>query len=80
MNTPLPVKGYTDQPNWKVELVNIMKQTEEADLRILDTLVGDKTIDQRWLAIGRSHLEQAFMAINRSIFQPTRVELDGGVD
>jgi len=32
-------------------------------------------IDKRWLAIGRTQLEQAFMAINRSVFQPERVKL-----
>jgi hypothetical protein len=32
-------------------------------------------VDQRWLAIGRTHIEQGFMAINRSIFRPERVKL-----
>ncbi len=36
---------------------------------------ANPNIDQRWLAIGRAHLEQAFMAINRAIFKPGRVEL-----
>jgi hypothetical protein len=32
-------------------------------------------VDQRWLAIGRTHIEEAFMAINRAVFQPQRVKL-----
>lgn len=42
---------------------------------MLDTWAGDKEFDQRWLAIGRTHLEQGFMAINRAVFRPQRIEL-----
>ena len=36
---------------------------------------------EQWLAIGRTHLEQAFMAINRAVFQPGRVALpEDGTD
>ena len=37
----------------------------------------DNEIDQRWLAIARTNIEQGFMALNRAIFRPERVELDG---
>ncbi len=33
------------------------------------------TVDKRWLAIGRTAIEQGFMAVNRSIFKPGRVVL-----
>lgn len=32
-------------------------------------------VDKRWLAIARTHIEQGFMAMNRSIFNPERVTL-----
>jgi hypothetical protein len=72
----LPVAGYQTQSNRNVELVNANKRIEEQVLRILDTLNGHPETDKRWLAIGRSHIEQGFMAINRSIFKPSRVKLD----
>lgn len=75
VHNPLPVAGYKAQSGETVELVNGNKRVEEATLRILDSLAKDPSIDQRWLAIGRTHLEQAWMAINRSIFQPKRVDL-----
>ena len=75
VHSPLPVAGYKAQSSETVELVNGNKRVEEAALRILDALAQDPTIDQRWLAIGRTHLEQAWMAINRSIFQPRRIDL-----
>lgn len=71
----LPVEGYRDQSESSVALVNINKQVEERILRIIDALGQDPDVDLRWLAIGRTHIEQAFMAINRSIFRPQRVAI-----
>lgn len=41
----------------------------------LDETDDGATIDPRWLAKGRTALEEAFMFINRAIFQPGRVSL-----
>lgn len=71
----LPVAGYKPQTDGKVKLVNGFKYDEERILRKLDELKDHGGIDQRWLAIGRTQLEQAFMAVNRSVFKPGRVEL-----
>lgn len=71
----LPVHGYKTQPAKNVDLVNVNKILEERCLRRIDELLGCGASDPRWLAIGKTHLEQAFMAINRSIFRPQRVEL-----
>lgn len=74
----LPVAGYKPQSDEKVQIVNGFKQEEERILRKLDALASSAQpgeVDWRWMAIGRTQLEQAFMAINRSIFQPGRVKL-----
>ena len=73
----LPVHGYKPQSEEKVAVVNDNKQHEEFLLRRLDALAQASDIDKRWLAIGRTHMEQAFMAINRAVFQPGRVKLPG---
>lgn len=73
----LPVEGYRPQPFDNIERVNTNKRAEEEILRILDGLKQDQSVDQRWLAIGRTHLEEGFMAVNRSIFRPQRVKLPG---
>jgi hypothetical protein len=70
---PLPVAGYTTQTDDKVQAVNENKQLEETVLKRLDALKADPNIDQRWLAIGRTHVEEGFMSINRAIFQPKRL-------
>lgn len=72
---PLPVEGYKPQSEGSVALVNHNKRQEELALQNLDRLAERSDVDKRWLAIGRTHLEQAYMAINRAIFQPTRVKL-----
>ena len=73
----LPVSGYKPQSQANVEVVNHNKELEERVLRQLDALGTNPDVDKRWLAIGRTHVEQAFMAINRSVFRPGRVSLPG---
>jgi hypothetical protein len=71
----LPVAGYQPQTSDKVGTVNTNKLIEERVLRILDDLKDHPDVDQRWLAIGRTQIEQGFMAVNRSIFKPARVQI-----
>jgi hypothetical protein len=71
----LPVAGYQPQSADTVAAVNANKLREERLLRALDACLGDTTIDQRWLAVARTHFEQGFMALNRSVFRPGRVAL-----
>jgi hypothetical protein len=70
----LPVEGYRAQTSSNVDLVNANKRLEEQCLQVLDQL-ATLDVDKRWLAIGRTGLEQAWMAINRSIFKPDRAKL-----
>lgn len=75
-HSPLPVAGYSDQPQSNVDLVNANKQLEEQVLRQLDAMADLPSIDKRWLAIARTNIEQGFMAANRAVFKPGRVSLD----
>lgn len=75
MNEGLPVKGYRPQDDSNVARVNHNKVLEEEILQRLDALSQNPEIDPRWLAIGRTQIEQGFMAINRAIFKPERVKL-----
>jgi len=76
MHDGLPVSGYQKQSDENIALVNRNKRLEEVILRMLDALRHDPNVDLRWLAIGRTGIEQAFMAINRAIFQPQRIDLE----
>lgn len=79
MHEGLPVPGYRTQTGEAVALVKENKEVEELVLRVLDKLrsLPPGPIDHRWLAIGRTQIEQGFMAVNRAVFQPERVKLEG---
>jgi hypothetical protein len=80
MQEGLPVAGYQPQTGMAVHTVNLNKRLEEQVLRQLDSLKVDPAIDQRWLAIGRTAIENGFMAVNRSVFKPSRVVLPGDAE
>lgn len=69
----LKIKGYREQRDIDIALVNVIKKLEGQILLALDKMEDIPDFDKRWLNIGRTHLEQGFMAINRSILQPQRV-------
>ncbi len=76
-HTGLPVQGYRAQSTAAVDLVNANKMLEEQCLRALDALAANPDTDKRWLAIGRTAIENGWMAVNRSVFKPTRATLPG---
>lgn len=74
----LPVSGYKTQSDENVALVNENKAIEERVLRQIDRHVRNhdsREIDQRMVALARTNIQQAFMWLNRAVFQPTRIEL-----
>lgn len=70
------IKGFTDQSEANKAKVNKFKDIEERTLQLIDALRDDQNVDQRSLAVGTTQLQQAFMWLNRSIFQPQRFTLD----
>ena len=83
---PLPVHGYTEQSQERIDLVNEGKELEERVLRYIekvgrhieprDTFIAvGGTEPQRWLAIGRTNIQQGWMSVFRSIFNPQRTTL-----
>jgi hypothetical protein len=75
LKSGLPVAGYVPQTGGKIDLVNANKMLEERDLRVIDHLADLPDTDKRMLAIGRTQIQQAWMWINRAIFQSTRIKL-----
>lgn len=68
---------YLDNLRGPVEV----SETFEGQTRVLRIVTGPAiegesfTVDQRWLAVARSHFEQGYMALNRAVFQPQRIKL-----
>lgn len=76
MSTTSPIKGYRPLDPEMVELINKNKLIEELALRQIDRHVrvhGSIEIDQRWVSIARTHLQEGFMALNRAVAQPARI-------
>ncbi len=74
----LPVPGYREQSGENVALVTANKLLEERVLRQIDAHVRDRDsrdIDQRMVALARTKVQEAFMWLNRSVFQPSRIAL-----
>ena len=71
----LPVHGYQPQSETRVDMVNQNKMGEELLLRRIEMLQSSGYCDLRWLIVAKTLLEQAFMAMNRAVFQPSRVSL-----
>ncbi len=71
----LPVSGYKPQSGDKVALVNVAKELEERCLRQIEALQTEGVHDGRMLALGKTGIQDAFMWINRAVFQPGRVRL-----
>lgn len=75
-NKPLPVAGYTNQPDSNIALVNDNKKLEERVLRQIDDMATIAHFDQRFVALARTNIQQGFMWMNRAVFQPKRLEGD----
>jgi hypothetical protein len=74
MKKKLSIIGYVDQPKDKVEEVNKNKILEEIVLKRLDKLYKMPYIDPHWLIIAKTHIIEGFMALNRSVMQPSRLD------
>ena len=67
------IAGYRQQPSESIGLVNVNKAQEEEILKVIDSLEQMDFVDKRWLAIGKTKIQEAYMAINRAILQPKRL-------
>lgn len=65
------ITGYRDLSKEEIDLMNMVKGLAAkagAELEIVNATEG---VDKRWVAIARTHLQEGFMALTRSIAQPT---------
>jgi hypothetical protein len=71
----LPVHGYNPQPKENTEIVNNNKILEESCIRVAESIRDDERFDPRMSALAITKLQEAFMWLNRAVFQPSRVKL-----
>lgn len=65
------IKGYRDLSQAEIDAMNRVKVAAESIRVLIEDLQQMPDLDKRWLAIGTTNLQQGFMALARSIAQPT---------
>lgn len=63
------IKGYRELSTEEIAGMNALKEIEKQALAILEANVANGA-DGRWSAIGKTHLQQGFMAAIRAIAKP----------
>lgn len=71
------IKGYRELAEAEITLMNRIKEKAAEvgelvnDLRSLNGIPLDApSLDQRWVSIGATHLQQGFMALTRGVAKP----------
>ena len=64
------IAGYRELSQEDLDLVNLVKAKAEEVGHLLDVLSA-KHVDMRWLAIGKTHLQQGFMDVTRAVTMPS---------
>ncbi|GEA13748.1 hypothetical protein [Alteromonas sp. KUL49] len=65
------IKGYRDLTQEEIDLMNEGKELSEKVGEYVEKLQQNKKLDHRWISIGKTNLQQGFMAVIRGIAQPT---------
>lgn len=66
-----PIKGYRSLTQEEVKLMNEIKEKAEEVGQLVQKLKNQSALDQRWISIGATGLQQGFMALVRGVAQPT---------
>jgi hypothetical protein len=61
--------GYRDLTQSEIDAMNFIKDMGETTREMIRDL-RETDIDQRWLSIGETHLQQGIMALVRAVAQP----------
>lgn len=65
------IKGYRDLSQAEIDLMNEGKSLAENVGAFVNRLAAEESTDKRWVAIGRTDAQTAFMALIRSVAKPT---------
>jgi hypothetical protein len=69
-NTQEQVIGYRKLTEVEIDKMNRVKDMANQVGVLIEELMLDGTVDTRWVAIGKTQLQQGFMAVIRGIAKP----------
>jgi len=64
------IKGYRDLSQAEIDAMNAVKDQGEKLGLLIEEMRDNKELDQRWISIAETHLQQGIMAAVRSIAKP----------
>ena len=65
------ITGYRDLTQAEIDAMNTVKAKANEVGKLLEEIAEIEGVDLRWLNIGKTDLQQGFMAVTRSIARPT---------
>lgn len=65
------IKGYRTLTEEEIITINEIKTAGENISALIDNIKATPGVDQRWLSIGITQLQQGFMSLTRSVARPT---------
>ena len=64
------IKGYRDLTQDEIDTMNAIKEQGERLRILIDPLKHRTDLDQRWISIAETHLQQGIMAAVRAVAKP----------
>lgn len=64
------IAGYRELTEADIEIINELKAKAEEVGAMVEGMTRTGAFDQRWVAIGRTHIQEGFMALVRAVAQP----------
>lgn len=64
------INGYRTLSDEEIQWINECKMTEVNVGHLWKTIAALPDVDPRWLSVAKTHFEQGFMAMARSIARP----------
>ena len=65
------ISGYRELTQEEIDQMNALKAVGTQLGFLIDSMKQDPDVEQRWLSIAETHLQQGIMAAVRSVAKPT---------
>jgi hypothetical protein len=67
------IKGYRELSEQDIELVNLIKEAEIQVGELWRMVIEQNAPDRRWTAVAKTHFQEGFTALVRSVTKPEDV-------
>lgn len=64
------IKGYRELSEEEISLMNKVKEKGAELGALVQELRATASLDQRWVSIGATHMQEGLMALTRSVAKP----------